>query len=164
MDYNALKGSSKALIEEELRYNPAYRKAKNVTTIIAIAAMLLRISEYPVSIAAGYGVDFNLGEITGILILLLLTAVVVDGLPVIGGIYYIYLALSSFFQILVASYYGAGGGNEFALQGFLQDNGWVGMWMLVIAAGSFVFGILLLVLPQVRLFRSRTREIKKSCK
>lgn len=164
MNYTGTGSGYKARIERELRDNPAYRKAKSVTGAIAVAALLLQLSEFPVSIAAGYGVEVDLGFITGILLLLAVTAVVFEGLPVIGGIYYIYLSLSSFLQILLASYYGAGSGEAIALQGFLHDTGWVSIWMLVIAVGSFVFGILLLVLPQVRLFRARTREIKQSCK
>lgn len=157
---NRKKSAYREHLQRELRENPQYARGKRMITIIAIAALLLKLSVYTGEFFALGTISFDFSHFITLALFLAVTVVVIEGFTLIGTIFYLYSGLTELSQILLVSYYLAGEGKTMAIGKFIQDYGAVSVLLIVIALGSIAAGICLAVLPQVKNFRRRTKEIR----
>ena len=147
-------------LKRELRQNPEYAKGKKIILFIAITLLILNLSQFPGEYLALGGINFELGHLFMIAILIAVTIIIMQGFIFLGAIYYLYIGLTQLSQILLVSYYIAGEGNSIAIGKFISDNGAISIWLIIIAMASIIGGVCLFAFPQIRRYRKRTSEIR----
>lgn len=155
-----IKTEYKEHMRRELRENREYAKGKKIITVIAISMLILKLLEYPGEYLSLGKVTFDFSHFITIALLVAITIIVIEGVTFLGSIFYLYNGLTALSQILLVSYYFAGEGKAMAIEKFIQDNGMISIFLIFTALANIAAGICLVVLPQVRSFNRRTKEIK----